>query len=322
MSRRPPLPAQFARSLATLALALGPTALAPSSAFAQTSPPAAIAEARVHIAQGEALFARDNFEAALAEFQRVYELLAGSPRRPDVLFNIAQCYERLFRYDAAIEAYRRYLQEANPSVEERASVDGTLRALDALLATLDLRVNAPRAEVWIDDHRAGEAPCQVRVPGGRHLVSLRRAGYLPAQQEVQVAARQTRTLTFVLEPVPQRRRFGTTLFWVSAGVALAAAGVGTYFGIHALSLRNDIDERLADPAQRLLVNEDDRSAVQRAQVTADAFFAGAALFGAGAVVFGVLADWRAPTESAPRRQARFAPGWSRQGASLRLEVPF
>jgi tetratricopeptide (TPR) repeat protein len=279
-------------------------------------------EARIHIAQGEGLFARDNFEAALAEYQRVYELLAGNPHRPDVLFNIAQCHERLFRYDAALDAYRRYLQEAPPSAEERATVNGTLRALDALLATIEVRVNTPRAEVWIDDRRAGEAPGRVRLPGGRHLVSVRTAGFLPSQQEVQLAARQSRVLTFAMEPIPQRRRLSTLFFWTSAGLAVASATLGTVFGLNSLSLRSDVDQRLADPTQRWQVSDADRSAIQRAQVTADAFFAGAALFGVGAVIFGVLADWRGPREAAPRRQAHLAPGWTPQGPTMRLEVSF
>ena len=71
------------RTALALCLALGPaTALAQQQ---QPPPPAAIAEARERYQRGIDLFEERNYDAAMAEFQRAYELT----RNPAVLFNIS-----------------------------------------------------------------------------------------------------------------------------------------------------------------------------------------------------------------------------------------
>ena len=281
-------------------------------------------EARQHVAQGEALFARDNFDAALAEYERVYELLEGNPNRHVVLFNIAQCHERLFRYDAALQTYRRYLDEGGAAVRDRADVEATMRALDGLLATVELRVNAPRAEVWVDAHRVGPTTAALRIPGGRHVVMVRAPGYLPAQQEVQLAARSRRQMVFALELVPPpRRRLPPVYFGAAAGLAVVGAVVATYFGVQALDARHAIDARLADPVDRFGVTEADRQALQRTMLSADVALGGAVLFGVTAGVLAFVTEWpgSARREGARRPTARVVPmihgtttGLSLQGA--------
>lgn len=269
-------------------------------------------EARERIAQGEALFARDNYEAALAEFERVYELLAGNPRRHVVLFNIAQCHERLFRYDAAMEAYRRYLDEGGAAIEDRAQVEATVRALDGLLGTVELTVSVPAAEVWVDAHRVGPVRSTLRIPAGRHVVSIRARGYLPTQQEVLLSARSRASLRFVLDPVPPpRRRLSPTYFGLAAGLAVVGGGIATYLGVQALGQRDDIDTRLADPVQRFGVSEDDRAALQRTMLGTDIALGSALLFGVTAGVLAFLTEW-----SAARPTSAVALGLSPGGLSV------
>jgi hypothetical protein len=282
-------------------------------------------EARQHVAQGEALFARDNFEAALAEFERVYELLDGNPNRHVVLFNIAQCHERLFRYDAALQSYRRYLDEGGAAVTDRADVEATMRALDGLLATVDLQVSVPRAEVWVDDHRVGAAGPSLRIPGGRHVVMVRAAGYLPSQQEVQIAARSRRAMVFTLERVPPpRRRLSPVYFASAAGLAVVGAGVATWFGLRALAERDAIDLRLADPVDRFGVTEADRQSLQRTMTATDVALGGAALFGVAAGVLAFVTEWSpAPRTDPPQGvTARLAPMRTATATGVAIEGAF
>jgi len=86
-------------------------------------------DARAIVSRGEALFSNGNYEGALADFFQAYELLANGPRRAAVLYNLALCYERMFRYDEALGYYERYLRDSGPDAEDRATSRATRIAL-------------------------------------------------------------------------------------------------------------------------------------------------------------------------------------------------
>ncbi len=262
-----------------------------------------VSEARRHFEQGRALFDGGNFDAALAEFERSYQLMGDREERYILLFNVGQCHERLFRYDAALGYYRRYLEEGGPQARDRAMVDGTVRALEGLLATIRVRSNVPSAEVWVDDRLVGTSPGELHIPGGRHLVELRAPGFLPSRQEVQIPARTTQDLAFALEALHRRQGVHRAYFWSAAGVALASGIVGGIFGGLALDARGDVDTRLRDPVLRYEVSEQDQQDIRRTALTADLFYAGAALFGVGATVLFFLTDWRRGSDEAPGARA-------------------
>lgn len=280
------------------------------------------ADARTHFAQGAALFERNNYDAALTEFERAYELGTANPNRYVVLFNIGQCHERMFRYELALRYYRQYLEQAPPTTANRATVEATVNALEGLLATLRIRVNVPRAEVWVDDRRVGEAPGDVRVPGGRHVVELRASGHSPARQEVQVPARDTRELTFALEQLSQRRGISPVFFWSAAGATALCAGLTVAFGVQVTSARSDVDARLANSAARFDVTEDDRANIQRLALTTDIFVAGAALFGVGTGILFFLTQWHSPAATPSGPRAMVTPTLSPSATGLQLTGSF
>lgn len=86
-------------------------------------------EARALFLAGRVAFDEGRFEAAIRHFQASYEL----SERPALLYNIAQCYDRLRRDPQAIEAFERYLQAA-PDAENRPTVEARLRALREAVA--------------------------------------------------------------------------------------------------------------------------------------------------------------------------------------------
>ena len=69
------------------------------------------AEAREHFQAGHEYFANTEYEDALVEFQRAYEL-ASEHAAPAMLFNVASTLERLGRFDESADALERYLEEA------------------------------------------------------------------------------------------------------------------------------------------------------------------------------------------------------------------
>jgi hypothetical protein len=283
-----------------------------SSADAAPSTDPRFVEARERNSAGEALFEAGNFGAALTEFERVYQLLDGSPSRYFVLYNIGQCHERLFRYDRAIEFYRRYLVEGGPEAEDRAEVDATVRGLEALLGTVEITANVPTAQLWIDDIEVGAFDAEhqaVRVPSGRHTVELRADGFVPAQREVQVLSRGRVSAALVLEELSDYEGVEPWLFWTSAGAGAAALVVGGVFGILAMTQSSDADARCpnaaCDPATAEAWSENTvalRDSIQRNALIADILYGTGALFGVTALVLAFLTDWNG--DEAPQSATR------------------
>src|SRR5688572_3378664 len=92
-------------SLACFALLI---ALAPAAALAQD-------DARAHFQRGQSAYETGDYETAVNEWRRAYELDA----RPALQYNLAQAYERLGRYDEAVRSYEIYISAA-PADDQRA----------------------------------------------------------------------------------------------------------------------------------------------------------------------------------------------------------
>jgi hypothetical protein len=101
-----------------VALALALLALPASGASAQD----ADTQARTHFESGRLHFDRGAYEEAQAEFEAAFEL----SQRPDLLYNLYLCAERLGQLDDAIGYLERYLAEGAPEAERRASLEPRL----------------------------------------------------------------------------------------------------------------------------------------------------------------------------------------------------
>lgn len=265
--------------------------LAPVAAPAPATPPTAsdtpqVFEARQRVKRAEALFEAENYDAALAEFERAYELLAGHPLQPELLYNIALCHERRFRYSMAMNLYERYMREAGSTGEARADVEATVRTLGNLLGTVEIASNV-KAEVWIDDKLVGSAPGTVLVPGGLHAIELRAAGHESAQRELKLAARETVKLDFELSAI------GTGLspvwFYSGVGATLASAIVGVGF---AAKLKSEHDSFATSEPDSALNRPSDRDHLDDLALRADIFFAASGALAIGTAVLALFTDFK------------------------------
>jgi tetratricopeptide (TPR) repeat protein len=124
-------------------------------------------EARARVEHAKQLFDVRNYEAAFLDFSRAYALLDGHERRYVVLYNLAVCAERLFRYDEAVSFYERYLAEGGAGAENAEEIRKVVESLRALLAVVQVD-SSVRGELWVDNRRLHEVPGTVRLPAGRH----------------------------------------------------------------------------------------------------------------------------------------------------------
>src|SRR5688572_22922150 len=130
-------------------------------------------KASAHFRRGVELFQEEAYRASLAEFQRAYEIA------PDyrLLYNIAQAKIEIHDYLGAAESYERYLSGGGDQIpaDRRTEVDQALAALRERVASVEIAVNRPGAEVLIDDVKVGTSPLSgiVRINVGGHRVMAR-----------------------------------------------------------------------------------------------------------------------------------------------------
>jgi tetratricopeptide (TPR) repeat protein len=74
--------------------------------------------AKAHFLAGSAYYEQANYGDAVKEFIEAHRL----SKRPDLLYNISVCYERLGRWDDAIASLQQYLTE-RPEAPDRAVIE-------------------------------------------------------------------------------------------------------------------------------------------------------------------------------------------------------
>ena len=184
----------------TLALA---AILSTTAALAQTDPtpsPAAVSEARERFQRGVALSQERNYNAAMVEFQRAYELT----RNAAVLFNISATHELTGHYVEALDAMLDYerLAPRDQVTARRAEVDATLARLRGRIGTIQVRFEADGLEARVDNllRSPGELRTGLRVAAGRHRLTLSAPHYTPREEEIDVAGGSTVVLSEPLVP--------------------------------------------------------------------------------------------------------------------------
>jgi PEGA domain len=283
--------------------------------------PEVLENAKRHFRQGVAFASAGNCGGAIVEFEAAYNLIP----RPNALYNIAQCQERLFRYDLAISYYERYLKEAPADAADRPAVEAALKTLGNLLGVLHIKCNV-KAEVWIDDRLGGSAPGDVYVPAGGHSLEVRAEGYMPKKTEVRLVGREEVTLSIELEKaqttvnVTETTGITPTLFWIGASATVISAGIGGAFALQVGSLYDDAKQTPAVSPSRVTQKKD----IESAELTADIFFLTAGVLAIGTTIIAFMTEWDEPASShtpATDTQARvqltpaMAPGYA--GLSLR-----
>ncbi len=250
--------------------------------------PEVLEKAKQHFKQGVAFAASGNCDGAVVEFEAAYHIIP----RPNALYNIAQCEERLFRYDLAISFYERYLKEARADAEDRPAVEAALKTLGNLLGVLHLKSNV-KAEVWIDDRLGGQAPGDVYVPAGGHSIEVRAEGFLPKRLEVRLVGHEEVTVAVTLEKaqttvnLTETTGISPTLFWIGASASLISVSVGTVFALHVSSLNDQVKHTPPVSTEQTRLGTKMRSA----ELTADIFFGSAVVLAIGTTIVGFMTEW-------------------------------
>lgn len=237
------------------------------------------------------LYEEADYALALAEFERVYELV------PDyrVLYNIGQVSIQLGRYARAFRTLKEYVSRGGSelSPDRAAAVQADLAQLTGKVAQLSVEVAQDGAQISVDGVAVGHSPlaAPLVVDVGEHRVQVELSGFTAQTRTLTLAGGDTRDASFVLRsaeapkaaptptqtprenpsapPTPPRtasqRPTWLAVGWASTGVLAAGAIVSGALGASAASdlhdLRNTpttrgaLDQAQTRASTRLLVSD-------------------------------------------------------------------
>jgi hypothetical protein len=248
------------------------------------------------------LYEDGDYSVALAEFERVYELV------PDyrVLYNIGQVSIQLGHYARALLTLREYVARGgNELPGDRAkSVQADLDLLAGRTATIALEVEPEGVEVTVDGKIVGTTPLTdpVVVDVGERRLELKKAGFVSQEQmlslaggdryaaqvklvpESAVADKPTTSPPIAgfppgaLRPTPPKVRTGV---WIGYGAAGALAAGAVVSGILGASSAGDLKDLRDTPSSG-------RSELDHAHDRAKTQLLIADVLGAAAIVTGAI----------------------------------
>lgn len=286
--------------------ALGkPAGEAPKSSI-EAGPTAPVAdEASQRFQRGVTLFHERSFDAALAEFNRAYELA------PDyrVLYNIAQVQAERGDFVAAVKYFRKYLADGATSIGDSrtAEVRAEISRLELRTAKLHVAGNIEGAELLVDGEPMGVLPMpSVPINAGTRRLTIRKKGFEPQELRLMLTGGEEKTVQLTLRPEssptdeksllansatvrdtssPSTNESSTnTGFWISLAATGVAGGAAAVFGVLTRKSDNRLDDELGRyPASQQSI-DDARSELKRNALLTDGC-AALAVVGLGATIY-------------------------------------
>jgi hypothetical protein len=256
-------------------LLIGAAGLAAPAAFAQKpdAKPAAKADVkpaadkdkgdpRKLYASGEDKFKKQDYEGALADFTAADAIKAA----PQAARYIGLCHDNLKHYKEAVAAYERFLADVPPKMKDQGEeIKKRVEAIKAMPGKVHLESTPAGATVVVDDKPQDKpTPTDLELAPGKHKIKLSADKYEPGEKEVDVeyASKQDVKVELTAKPEPPpppppppvaetkpppppppppepRSKLPA---YITGGIAVVAAGLGTGFGIAALSDKSDFDK--------------------------------------------------------------------------------
>jgi hypothetical protein len=235
-----------------------------------------LADAKKHYGDGDAKFKAGDYAGALVEFQAA----DGIKPTPQAARYIGLCQDNLGHFQDAVTAYERFLANVPPKMAAQGDeIRARVVAIRQLPGKVHVDSDPKGASVALDSRpQANATPTDVEVPTGHHTLHLTAAGHDAVDKDVDVtfASHQDVQVTLPLSPVapappvavvappppepapapapappPEKRSMAPA--WITGGLAVVAAGVGTAFGIMALNDKSSFNktptESLADDGE-------------------------------------------------------------------------
>jgi hypothetical protein len=264
-----------------------------------------------------------NFDAALVEFRRAYEL-APTFR---ILYNLGVVSLELRDYASALDYFERYLVEGAASIspEQRSEVEQKIRDLSTHVAHVTVVVDLPGSEIAVDDRPVGVSPlaAPLRINAGARKISARASGRVPDVRVIELAGGDSTRVELNLvspraasevTPPPSAEAPSRPVPWLAWGGTAVLTGAAVIVGLQAVAADNDYDDQFETPGTSRQSLDDADAKATRLSVAADVLGLGALALGGYALYLTIR-----PSESAPHSAALelgFTPGGARLRGSF------
>lgn len=145
---------------AVLAQGKKPAAAKPAAAKAPPAPKPLSAslsgDAKAQYEAGKILYQDGDFANALVKFQVAFD----SSKDARLLWNVAACEKNLRRYTRVLAAVERYRKEGGDllTAQDRQDADELEKTIRSLVSSLELSVDEPGADIYLDDEKLGTSP--------------------------------------------------------------------------------------------------------------------------------------------------------------------
>jgi hypothetical protein len=224
-----------------------------------------LAAAKKHYGDGDKKFKDGDYAGALAEFTQANDIKS----TPQAERYLGMSEDALRHFQAAADWYDKFLAHAPEKMGAQADeIKKRVAEIKAMPGKVHIESNPVGASVSVDDKpQAAPTPADVELAPGPHKIKLTSQGRLPAEKQVDVAFASTQTVSADLDPEsssappsavaaaplapapaapppppPPPAPRSKVPAYVTGGLAIAAAGVGTVFGVMALGNKSDYDK--------------------------------------------------------------------------------
>ncbi|HEX8793342.1 MAG TPA: PEGA domain-containing protein [Polyangiaceae bacterium] len=221
--------------------------------------------AKKHYAEGEKKYKAGDFAGAETEFKAANDIKSAPPTER----YIGLCEDNLGHLQTAVDWYDKFLAHVPEKMADKGDEirkrEGEIKALPG---KVHIDSTPPGASITIDDKpQSAPTPTDVDLAPGSHTIKLTETGRLPSTKTVDVAFASTQTVSASLDPEPPAAAPPPPVAatpppeapppappppppeprskvpaYVTGGLAIVAAGVGTVFGIMTLSDKSDFDK--------------------------------------------------------------------------------
>jgi hypothetical protein len=208
---------------------------------------------------GETKFKAGDYAGALVDFQAVDSLKP----TPQAARFVGLCQDKLGHYPEALAAYERFLANVPPKLaKEGDEIHKRVDEIKGMPGKVRIETSPPGAAVAIDGKpQAQPTPLDVDLPAGKHTVHVSAEGREPQDREVEAVAASHTDLSLQLAPSaplapppppadvaaappppppsapppPPPEAHSKLPAFITGGLAIVGAGIGTAFGVVALN---------------------------------------------------------------------------------------
>jgi tetratricopeptide (TPR) repeat protein len=180
-------------------------------------------EAKAHAERGLRQYNLGNFEDAIAEFSKAYEI----DPSPVLLYNIAHAHRAAGNLDRALFFYRRYLAESEPDASNREKAKQLIHELEEKIAGEKASKENPSPVVPASPAPVVAAATPSPAPDPSLTPSV------PPVPPPKLTAAPSPSRVDVAPPSPESHTTKRTLAWIAGGAAIVSIGTGAVFQISA-----------------------------------------------------------------------------------------